>query len=97
MSGPRVSFRLIEAHRLRARARKVREADGRAFWISTADRERRARLADLMDAAAAELERRAEQDHLTGAGRCPGCGRELAPGELAATCCMGRNRMGRRT
>lgn len=58
----RVSLKRIDAARLRARARAVREADRRAFWMSGADRERRERLADLMDAAAERAELAADAE-----------------------------------
>lgn len=58
----RVSLKRIDAARLRARARKVREADRRVFWMSGADRERRERLAELMDAAAEAAERAADDE-----------------------------------
>lgn len=55
----RVSLKRIEAHRMRRRAAAVRAADRRVFWMSGADRERRERLACLMDAAADKLDRAA--------------------------------------
>lgn len=58
----RVSLKRIDAARLRRRARAVRETDRRAFWMSGADRERRERLADLMDKAAEAAERAADAE-----------------------------------
>ena len=57
----RVDLKRIDAARLRQRARRVREADRRVWWMSEADRARRERLAELMDAAADAAERAADE------------------------------------